>query len=49
MSAISTGAYLTKNLRSMFAERSNFPNDETVFCKQDNLEQSLRILNEVMR
>jgi len=49
MSTISNGTYSKRNLRSMFAERNDFINEETVFCKQDNLEQSLHILNEVMR
>ncbi|XP_011862148.1 PREDICTED: afadin- and alpha-actinin-binding protein-like [Vollenhovia emeryi] len=46
MSAISNGTCPRRNLRSMFAERSDFVSEETVFCKQDNLKQSLRILNE---
>lgn len=49
MSAISNDTHLKRGLRSMFAERSNFINEETIFCKWDNLEQSLHILNEVMR
>lgn len=49
MSAISNGTYLKRDLRSMFAERNNFISEKTIFCKQDNLEQSLHILNEVMR
>jgi len=49
MSTISNGTYPKRDLRSMFAERNNFINEDAVFCKQDNLEQSLHILNEVMR
>ncbi|XP_024873091.1 afadin- and alpha-actinin-binding protein A-like [Temnothorax curvispinosus] len=46
MSAISNGTYPKRDLRSMLAERNDFISEETVFCKQDNLEQSLHILNE---
>lgn len=48
---MSNGTYTTpkRNLRSMLAERNDFISEETVFCKQDNLEQSVHILNEVMR
>lgn len=45
MSATSNGAYPKRNLRSMFAER-DYISEETVFCKQENLRQSLHILNE---
>ncbi|XP_018354492.1 PREDICTED: afadin- and alpha-actinin-binding protein-like [Trachymyrmex septentrionalis] len=46
MSAISTGNYLKRDLRSMFAVRNNCISEETAFCKQDNLQQSLNTLNE---
>ncbi|XP_011635149.1 afadin- and alpha-actinin-binding protein-like [Pogonomyrmex barbatus] len=46
MSAMFNGAYPKRNLRSILAERNNFVSEETIFCKDDNLEQSLKILNE---
>jgi len=49
MNAISTGNYLKRDLRGMFAVRNNCISEETAFCKQDNLQQSLNTLNEVMR
>lgn len=49
MNVISNGTYLKRDLRSMFSERNNFNKEKTVFCKQDNLERSLHILNEVIR
>ncbi|XP_011165904.1 afadin- and alpha-actinin-binding protein [Solenopsis invicta] len=45
MSSVSNGAYLKRNLRSMFTERNNSTSEE-IFCKHDNLKQSLYILNE---
>ncbi|XP_012532837.1 afadin- and alpha-actinin-binding protein [Monomorium pharaonis] len=46
MSAISNNTYQKRNLRSMLAERNNFISEEIILCKQDNLKQSLHILNE---
>jgi len=38
-----------RDLRSIFAKGSNFNSEEPVFCTEDNLEQSLYIINEVAR
>ncbi|XP_011252877.1 afadin- and alpha-actinin-binding protein-like [Camponotus floridanus] len=35
-----------RDLRSIFAKGSNFNSEEPVFCTEDNLEQSLYIINE---
>lgn len=47
MSTIFNNTCPKKDLRSIFAKESNFNNEETVLCTEDNLEQSLYIINEV--
>lgn len=47
MSAISS-IYPKRHLNNTLAEWNSFHNEESVFCTEDNLQQSLRILNEVI-
>lgn len=46
MSAISDGVYSKRDLESILAECKN---EEYVFCTEDKLQQSLLILNEVIK
>ncbi|CAL1687691.1 unnamed protein product [Lasius platythorax] len=46
MSGFFNGTCPRRDLRSIFAKQSNFNSEETVFCTEDNLEQSLYIINE---
>lgn len=46
MSAISNGIYPKRHLKSTLAEWNVFNNEENIFCTEDNLQQSLIILNE---
>lgn len=48
MSVICNGTYPRRDLRSILAERDFISEETEIFCKQDNLERSLHILNEVM-
>lgn len=50
MSRIFNGTCPKRNLmRSISVTQSNFNSEETVLCTEDNLEQSLHIINEVMK
>lgn len=46
MSTIFNSTCPRRDLRSIFTKESNFNNEETIFCTEDNLEQSLYIINE---
>lgn len=48
MSAMSNRSRAKDHLRSILAEQTNFNNEESIFCTQNNLEQSLNTLNEVI-
>ncbi|XP_070163901.1 afadin- and alpha-actinin-binding protein-like isoform X2 [Polyergus mexicanus] len=46
MSTIFNGTCPKRDLRSILAKQNNFNSEETVFCTEDNLKQSLYIINE---
>jgi hypothetical protein len=49
MSTISNAVYPKRHLKGTLAEWNNFQNEESIFCTEDNLQQSLHILNEVTK
>lgn len=49
MNNISNGSHLRRDLKNILTERHRFSSEETLFCTENNLEQSLRILFEVIK
>lgn len=46
MNNVSNGSHLRRDLKNILTERHRFSSEETLFCTENNLEQSLRILFE---